>query len=176
MPGIDGDFRQFRHDTINTERLIPQLAGFDDLAGGGRHIALGAYIGQVFRGHIAALAVRASDLIPRTAGFLGQDDLSVLFVAFEDFVAGARPGSQAKCAALGGNLIDIRSGALGNQVDPRRGRGGNRCGQDAAFRQALPFTQLIQRVRELQFPFAVQSLGDGTVGWGQHAQTVSRKV
>ena len=68
MPGIHRDLIQFRHNTIDAEGLIAQLACFDHIIAethiGGRALLLSAYIGQVFGGHVAMLAVRAGHFVP----------------------------------------------------------------------------------------------------------------
>ena len=68
VPGINRDLIQLRHHAVDTEGLISQLTGFDDLISEA-HIRLHrlrfrALEGQILTGHIAVLAVRGSHLIP----------------------------------------------------------------------------------------------------------------
>ena len=160
MPGVDRDLIQFRHDAVNAERLIPQLPRLNNFASCLRRRSSGAHKGQVFCTHIAVTAIRAGNLIPCAGGLIQHNHLGSLFVLAEDFVLGAGARAQAQRVALGSNLINIVACGLRYKAHLRRHARRHRRTENIAFRQPLPFAQLVDGVNQRQFPFAVERFGN----------------
>ena len=185
VPGINRDLVQLRHNAVDTERLISQLAGLNDLIAKA-HIRLyrlrfRALKGQVLRSHIAMLAVRSGHLIPAGCGFVEHNNLAAFFVLSEDFVICSRTGAQMQRAAFRGDLIDLHIvGAglvlLGDQANAGSHGGGHRCTKDAALRKPRPFTALVDVVHQRKLPFAVQRFAHDAAHGRDHAEAITRKV
>ena len=185
MPGIHRDLIQFRHNTVDAEGLIAQLACFDHVIAethiGGRALLLRAHIGQVFGGHVAVLAVRAGHLVPEGRGFLDDDNLGAFLVLAQNLVLRACTGTQTKRISVRADLVDFyvisgRLVLLRDQIDLRGHRCGHRDAKNAAVRELSPLVTLIDGMNKRQFPFAVQSFGNSAGCRADRAQTVIGKV
>ena len=122
MPGVHGDLIELRHDPVNAEGLLPELAGLDHLADSHTRRRLGAHICEVARVHIAALSVRADDLVPFSIRRIQHDDFRAFPVVAEYGVTCARAGSKAEPVMLRADAIDYGffTGGMSCEIDARR--------------------------------------------------------
>ena len=90
MPGIDGNFVQFRDDPVDPERLIPELAF---LHNGRNSLGSGTFcvvIHQVGGIHVSVLPVRGGHFIPGGAGLRDHLHGQGVLIGREDLIISAR--------------------------------------------------------------------------------------
>ena len=185
MSGIDRDLVQLRHDAVDAERLIPQLARFNHLIAEA-HIRLyrlrfRALEGQVLRSHIAVLPIRCGYFIPAGRGFVQHNDFAALLVLSENLVIRARTGAQMQRPTPGRDFINLHVvGAglvlLGDQIDAGGHGGGHRRTEDTALRKPRPFASFVDVMHQRKLPFAVQRFGHGAGHGRDRTEAVIGKV
>ena len=182
---IDRDLIQLRHNAVDTEGLIPQLSGFDDLIAethiGLHRLRLRALEGQVLAGHIAVLTVRGGHLIPAGCGFVEHNNLAALFILAENLVIRARTGTQMQRPTFRGDFIDLHVVGAGlvllcHQIDAGGLGGRHRCTKNAVLRKPRPFAALVDVVHQRKLPLAVQRFGYGAAHGRNRTEAVIGKV
>ena len=186
MTGIDRDLAQLRHDAIDTERLVAQLTRLDGFILKA-HVVLPIarirpHIGQILRGHVPVLPVRAGHLKPARVGCpIQHDDFAAFLVFAENLVVRAPAGAQVQRAGVRRNLVDkdiIRRGLVLLRDQPHlRGHGGGYGrAEDVSLGEPCPFPVIIDWVDKGELVLAVQGLGHGTGFGADHAQTVVGEI